>query len=194
MDRSLPRVRRLPLFWGSHCLPPDPPARTVIGRARTRPAPPQTTSRHRRRKPSRCRLAPENPLIHRHFHRKNTRDPMPPPSLLRALYGALLRPRPTPLPTLALPLLTTTTTPTKPFTTTPAPPATYTRTRMPQRPKHPPESEFEESFLKGSGPGGQKIVCPPFPSRPPPQQTYRPSYRTKLPPPSSSNTSPRASS
>ncbi|KAK0754584.1 peptide chain release factor class I/class II, partial [Schizothecium vesticola] len=28
---------------------------------------------------------------------------------------------------------------------------------MPQRPKHPPESEFEESFLKGSGPGGQKI-------------------------------------
>ncbi|KAK4127738.1 hypothetical protein N657DRAFT_641762 [Parathielavia appendiculata] len=29
--------------------------------------------------------------------------------------------------------------------------------QMPPRPKHPPESEIEESFLKGSGPGGQKI-------------------------------------
>ncbi|KAK0739804.1 RF-1 domain-containing protein [Apiosordaria backusii] len=28
---------------------------------------------------------------------------------------------------------------------------------MPSRPKPPPESEIEESFLKGSGPGGQKI-------------------------------------
>ncbi|KAK4175730.1 RF-1 domain-containing protein [Triangularia setosa] len=28
---------------------------------------------------------------------------------------------------------------------------------MPSRPKPPPESELEESFLKGSGPGGQKI-------------------------------------
>ncbi|KAG7289599.1 hypothetical protein NEMBOFW57_005970 [Staphylotrichum longicolle] len=29
--------------------------------------------------------------------------------------------------------------------------------QLPPRPKHPPESEIEESFLKGSGPGGQKI-------------------------------------
>ncbi|KAI2641888.1 RF-1 domain-containing protein [Hypomontagnella submonticulosa] len=28
---------------------------------------------------------------------------------------------------------------------------------MPPRPKPPPEEEIEESFLKGSGPGGQKI-------------------------------------
>ncbi|KAK7749396.1 hypothetical protein SLS62_008140 [Diatrype stigma] len=28
---------------------------------------------------------------------------------------------------------------------------------MPPRPQPPPESEIEESFLKGSGPGGQKI-------------------------------------
>ncbi|KAK5630819.1 hypothetical protein RRF57_006534 [Xylaria bambusicola] len=28
---------------------------------------------------------------------------------------------------------------------------------FPQRPKPPPESEIEEAFLKGSGPGGQKI-------------------------------------
>ncbi|EAQ85906.1 hypothetical protein CHGG_07159 [Chaetomium globosum CBS 148.51] len=29
--------------------------------------------------------------------------------------------------------------------------------QLPPRPKHPPESDIEESFLKGSGPGGQKI-------------------------------------
>ncbi|KAK0626868.1 RF-1 domain-containing protein [Immersiella caudata] len=29
--------------------------------------------------------------------------------------------------------------------------------QMPSRPKPPPESEIEEAFLKGSGPGGQKI-------------------------------------
>ncbi|KAH7033129.1 RF-1 domain-containing protein [Microdochium trichocladiopsis] len=29
--------------------------------------------------------------------------------------------------------------------------------QMPQRPKPPPDEEFEEYFLKGSGPGGQKI-------------------------------------
>jgi hypothetical protein len=29
---------------------------------------------------------------------------------------------------------------------------------LPPRPKPPPESEIEEAFLKGSGPGGQKIV------------------------------------
>ncbi|UNI18920.1 hypothetical protein JDV02_005154 [Purpureocillium takamizusanense] len=31
------------------------------------------------------------------------------------------------------------------------------RTDLPARPKPPPDSEIEESFLKGSGPGGQKI-------------------------------------
>ncbi|KAH6626987.1 RF-1 domain-containing protein [Chaetomium sp. MPI-SDFR-AT-0129] len=31
------------------------------------------------------------------------------------------------------------------------------QTQLPPRPKHPPESEIDESFLKGSGPGGQKI-------------------------------------
>ncbi|TGJ82273.1 hypothetical protein E0Z10_g6512 [Xylaria hypoxylon] len=30
-------------------------------------------------------------------------------------------------------------------------------TNLPPRPKSPPEEEIEESFLKGSGPGGQKI-------------------------------------
>ncbi|KAI1458365.1 RF-1 domain-containing protein [Annulohypoxylon moriforme] len=30
-------------------------------------------------------------------------------------------------------------------------------TNLPPRPKPPPEEEIEESFLKGSGPGGQKI-------------------------------------
>ncbi|KAK4646518.1 hypothetical protein QC761_211210 [Podospora bellae-mahoneyi] len=34
---------------------------------------------------------------------------------------------------------------------------TISRKQMPSRPKPPPESEIEESFLKGSGPGGQKI-------------------------------------
>ncbi|KAK3296910.1 RF-1 domain-containing protein, partial [Chaetomium fimeti] len=29
--------------------------------------------------------------------------------------------------------------------------------QLPPRPKHPPESDIEESYLKGSGPGGQKI-------------------------------------
>lgn len=29
---------------------------------------------------------------------------------------------------------------------------------LPPRPKPPPDSEIEESYLKGSGPGGQKIV------------------------------------
>lgn len=30
--------------------------------------------------------------------------------------------------------------------------------KMPDKPKPPPEDEFTEVFLKGSGPGGQKIV------------------------------------
>ncbi|KAK3308064.1 RF-1 domain-containing protein [Chaetomium strumarium] len=40
-----------------------------------------------------------------------------------------------------------------PFTTT----APASLKQLPPRPKPPPESEIEESFLKGSGPGGQKI-------------------------------------
>jgi hypothetical protein len=37
---------------------------------------------------------------------------------------------------------------------------------LPPRPKPPPDSEIEESYLKGSGPGGQKIVrqSPSYPS------------------------------
>ena len=35
--------------------------------------------------------------------------------------------------------------------------------QMPPRPKPPPESDIHEVFLKGSGPGGQKIVCATFP-------------------------------
>ena len=31
--------------------------------------------------------------------------------------------------------------------------------KMPDRPPLVQEEEFTESFLKGSGPGGQKIVC-----------------------------------
>jgi protein subunit release factor B len=31
--------------------------------------------------------------------------------------------------------------------------------KMPDRPLLVHEEEFTESFLKGSGPGGQKIVC-----------------------------------
>ncbi|KAG5928023.1 hypothetical protein E4U42_001405 [Claviceps africana] len=38
------------------------------------------------------------------------------------------------------------------FTCTPATPKA-----LPPRPKPPPDAEIEESFLKGSGPGGQKI-------------------------------------
>ena len=34
---------------------------------------------------------------------------------------------------------------------------------MPPRPKPPPDSEIEESYLKGSGPGGQKIVSASLP-------------------------------
>ena len=41
-----------------------------------------------------------------------------------------------------------------PFTTTPV----AQKVQYPPRPKPPPESEILESYLKGSGPGGQKIV------------------------------------
>lgn len=39
-------------------------------------------------------------------------------------------------------------------------PALLAATRYPPRPKPPPEHEFTEVYLKGTGPGGQKIVCP----------------------------------
>lgn len=32
--------------------------------------------------------------------------------------------------------------------------------KLPPRPKPPPDEEFTEVYLKGSGPGGQKIVGP----------------------------------
>ncbi|OTB16812.1 hypothetical protein K445DRAFT_316291 [Daldinia sp. EC12] len=38
-----------------------------------------------------------------------------------------------------------------------ASPPLFKNTNLPPRPKPPPEEEIEESFLKGSGPGGQKI-------------------------------------
>lgn len=45
------------------------------------------------------------------------------------------------------------------FTTT----ATCQKIQYPPRPKPPPDEEITEVYLKGSGPGGQKIVRPPFP-------------------------------
>lgn len=39
-----------------------------------------------------------------------------------------------------------------------ASPPLLKNTNLPPRPKPPPEEDIEESFLKGSGPGGQKIV------------------------------------
>ncbi|TRX95437.1 hypothetical protein FHL15_003768 [Xylaria flabelliformis] len=44
------------------------------------------------------------------------------------------------------------------FSTTNSPPLLKTGSKnLPPRPKPPPEEEIEESYLKGSGPGGQKI-------------------------------------
>jgi len=51
-----------------------------------------------------------------------------------------------------------------PFSTT----ARQPQRQMPSRPKPPPEDEIEEAFLKGSGPGGQKIVCQARDSHPAP--------------------------
>ncbi|KAI1391231.1 RF-1 domain-containing protein [Hypoxylon trugodes] len=45
--------------------------------------------------------------------------------------------------------------PSRPFISVSAP--LLKNTNMPPRPKPPPDEEIEESFLKGSGPGGQKI-------------------------------------
>ncbi|KAL2191893.1 hypothetical protein L209DRAFT_748621 [Thermothelomyces heterothallicus CBS 203.75] len=59
--------------------------------------------------------------------------------LLRSNHG---RPAPIPIPELR-----------RAFSTT----AALKKKQLPPRPKPPPESEIEESFLKGSGPGGQKI-------------------------------------
>lgn len=39
--------------------------------------------------------------------------------------------------------------------------------QLPPRPKPPPDDEIEEKFIKGSGPGGQKIVLPPVTLLPP---------------------------
>jgi len=50
------------------------------------------------------------------------------------------------------------------FSTTNNPPLLKISSKnLPPRPKPPPEHEIEESFLKGSGPGGQKIVGVPSP-------------------------------
>ncbi|KAF6841596.1 peptidyl-trna hydrolase domain protein [Colletotrichum plurivorum] len=50
---------------------------------------------------------------------------------------------------------TTTAAPVVAFSTSPS--ALVKKHQMPPRPKPPPDSEIEESYLKGSGPGGQKI-------------------------------------
>ncbi|KAF6819738.1 peptidyl-tRNA hydrolase domain protein [Colletotrichum sojae] len=50
---------------------------------------------------------------------------------------------------------TTTAAPIVAFSTSPS--ALVKKHQMPPRPKPPPDSEIEESYLKGSGPGGQKI-------------------------------------
>lgn len=77
---------------------------------------------------------------------------------------------------------------------------------LPPRPKPPPDSEIEESYLKGSGPGGQKIVRTDtqrsiqFSAAQESLFTRRrniytsPSARTKPIPQSNSSTSPPASS
>lgn len=51
---------------------------------------------------------------------------------------------------------TTSTTAVSPFTTTAT--ALSKATRLPPRPRPPPEEDITEAYLKGSGPGGQKIV------------------------------------
>jgi hypothetical protein len=47
-----------------------------------------------------------------------------------------------------------------PFSTTA--PDSKGATRYPPRPKPPPDHEFTEVYLKGTGPGGQKIVRPQY--------------------------------
>lgn len=56
------------------------------------------------------------------------------------------------------------------------------RTQLPPRPKPPPEEEIEEAFVKGSGPGGQKIVRY-WPQRPDSHYADQPAQRTKHPQP-----------
>ncbi|KAJ6782590.1 hypothetical protein PWT90_08440 [Aphanocladium album] len=60
------------------------------------------------------------------------------------------------MPYSTLPLCTSSTTAVliaRPFSSLPS----LFQKSMPSRPKPPPDSELEESYLKGSGPGGQKI-------------------------------------
>ncbi|KAI0138407.1 RF-1 domain-containing protein [Pestalotiopsis sp. NC0098] len=64
-------------------------------------------------------------------------------------------PRPAQCPLLPRTTLSTPATSSSPFSTTPSPPKKHTQ--LPPRPSPPPDSEIDESFLKGSGPGGQKI-------------------------------------
>ncbi|RSL96698.1 hypothetical protein CEP52_011314 [Fusarium oligoseptatum] len=49
--------------------------------------------------------------------------------------------------------------------------STHLAKALPPRPKPPPESEIEESYVKGSGPGGQKIVPAPALQHPLPDPT-----------------------
>ncbi|KAK1760477.1 peptidyl-tRNA hydrolase [Echria macrotheca] len=67
-------------------------------------------------------------------------------TFLRSSIPLLLRPTPSPTPSLAIQQKKT-------FTTTTSNP----QKSLPPRPKPPPEGEIEEFFIKGTGPGGQKI-------------------------------------
>lgn len=69
--------------------------------------------------------------------------------------------------------------PLRPFTTSAVLPKNKpSKQNLPARPTPPPEDDIEEAFIKGSGPGGQKIV--PFP--PPPRHPPSPSALTNKQP------------
>ncbi|KAK6209203.1 hypothetical protein LQW54_006523 [Pestalotiopsis sp. IQ-011] len=73
-------------------------------------------------------------------------------------HAAAASPRPAQCPLLPRATLSTpapSSSSSSPFSTTPSPRKKHTQ--LPPRPSPPPDSELDESFLKGSGPGGQKI-------------------------------------
>lgn len=70
----------------------------------------------------------------------------------------------------------------RPFTTTAALPKNKpSKQNLPARPTPPPEDDIEEAFVKGSGPGGQKIVTSPFPPRSKPRRALSWSSPTRQP-------------
>lgn len=80
--------------------------------------------------------------------------------------------------------------PLRPFTTSAVLPKNKpSKQNLPARPAPPPEDDIEESFLKGSGPGGQKIVRFPLsllskPRRPSPSALANTQPQTPTQPPS----------